>query len=143
MRQHAVSEFCSGCFAYLEFPPLPEDGEPSRLASAQHDKLSPTTAGQESPIGAPEPSAGPTVAQVRSVASHPAALIDLNALTVDTDFTVFMRKDLPEDVHRAALRRLWVLMQFPVSCHDLCYEPEPAASGFARLTSEKLPVTAH
>ena len=54
--QSAVSEFCSGCFAYLEFPPLPEDGAPSSLASAQQDTSSPTTAGQASPIGAPEPS---------------------------------------------------------------------------------------
>ena len=37
--QHAVSEFCSGCFAYLEFPPLPKDGSPSSLASAQQDTL--------------------------------------------------------------------------------------------------------
>ena len=54
--QPAVSEFCSGCFAYLEFPPLREDGAPSSLASGQQDTLSPTTARQESPIGAPEPS---------------------------------------------------------------------------------------
>ncbi len=27
----AVSEFCSGCFAYLEFPPLPDEAAPFRL----------------------------------------------------------------------------------------------------------------
>jgi hypothetical protein len=60
--QSAVREFCSGCFAYLEFPPLTEDGATSSLASAPQDTLSPTTAGQVSPIGAPEPS---VVASVR------------------------------------------------------------------------------
>ena len=32
-----MSEFCSGCFAYLEFPPLPEDGVPSIRASTHQD----------------------------------------------------------------------------------------------------------
>ncbi len=73
---------------------------------------------------------------------HPAAAIEIGALTVESDFTVFMHKDVPGDVRRAALRRLWVLMQLPVSCHDLCYEPEPAASGFARPASENLSVAA-
>jgi hypothetical protein len=45
-------------------------------------------------------------------------------------------------VRRAALRRLWVLMQFPVSCDELCHEPESAASGFARVASEKPSVAA-
>jgi hypothetical protein len=51
--QSAVSEFCSGCFAYLEFPPLPRAETTSTLASAHQDTLPPTTAAQESPIGAP------------------------------------------------------------------------------------------
>jgi hypothetical protein len=71
--------------------------------------------------------------------SYPVALINIDALTAESDFTVFMHKDVPEDVRRSALRRLWVLLQLPVSCDDLCYEPEPAPSGFARLVSEKLP----
>jgi hypothetical protein len=60
--QPAASELCSGCFAYLEFPPLPEDGAPFSPASAQQGTLSPTTTGQASLIGAPEPS---VVASVR------------------------------------------------------------------------------
>lgn len=79
----------------------------------------------------------PSAAQQSPV--HPAALIDINALTAESDFTVFMGKGVPEDVRRNALRRLWVLLQLPVSCDDLCYEPQPAPSGFARLASEKLP----
>jgi hypothetical protein len=74
--------------------------------------------------------------------AHPAALIDIDALTAESDFTVFMGKGVPEDVRRNALRRLWVLLQLPVSCDDLCYDPEPAPSGFARLASEKLPPAA-
>jgi hypothetical protein len=70
---------------------------------------------------------------------HPAALVDIDALTAESDFTAFMGEGVPEDVRRNALRRLWVLVQLPVSCDDLCYEPEPAPSGSARLASEKLP----
>jgi hypothetical protein len=61
--QTAVSEFCSGCFAYLEFPPLPDDGTRSSPASAQQGTLSPTIAGPASPIGAPEPSVVASVKQ--------------------------------------------------------------------------------
>ena len=35
----AVSEFCSGCFAYLEFPPLPDAAAPSGVASAEQETL--------------------------------------------------------------------------------------------------------
>jgi hypothetical protein len=84
----------------------------------------------------------PAVADSPSAPTHPAALIDISDLSVDSDFTVFMHKDVPEDVRRAALRRLWMLMPLPVSCQDLCYESEPAASSFARLVSEKLSVVA-
>jgi hypothetical protein len=41
----AVSEFCSGCFAYLEFPP-PQAEATSTLASAHQDTLPPATAAQ-------------------------------------------------------------------------------------------------
>lgn len=87
--------------------------------------------------------AGPAVAQDQPAARNPTALVAVDALTADFDFTVFMRKDVPNDVRRAALRRLWVLMQLPVSCDELCLEPEPAASGLARLASEPRAVTAH
>jgi hypothetical protein len=85
---------------------------------------------------------GPASALGQSAPSHPAALFEISSLTADSDFTVFMHKDVPEDVRRAALRRLWVLMKLPVSCDELCYEPEPTASGFADLASEKLFVAA-
>jgi hypothetical protein len=84
----------------------------------------------------------PYAAEAQSAGSHPVALIDISALTIDSDFTVFMHKDVPEDARRAALRRLWVLMQLPVSCDELCYEPQAPASGLARLATEKLPVVA-
>jgi hypothetical protein len=68
--------------------------------------------------------------------------IDINALTAESDFTVFMAENMAEEVRRAALRKLWTFLQLPVSCHDLCYEPEPAVSGFAEMASEQraLPV---
>jgi hypothetical protein len=45
-----VSEFCSGCFAYLEFPPLPEDEVPPSRASTHQDASAATTVAPESPI---------------------------------------------------------------------------------------------
>jgi hypothetical protein len=75
--------------------------------------------------------AGPAIADDRP----PVAYVDVSALTAESDFTVFMRKDVPEAVRRAALRRLWVLMTLPVSCDELCLQPEPAASGFALRAS--------
>src|SRR5262245_15732141 len=67
--------------------------------------------------------AGPTPAKAQYAASDPAARFDTSALTAESDFTVFMRKEVPEDLRLAALRRLWVLMRLPVSCDELCYEP--------------------
>jgi hypothetical protein len=84
----------------------------------------------------------PYAAETQSAASHPVALIDIGSLTVDSDFTVFMRKEVPEEVRRAALRRLWVLMRLPVSCDELCYEPQAPASGSARVARETFPVAA-
>ena len=53
--QPGVSEFCSGCFAYLEFPPVPEDGRPSSLAYTHQDTAAATTAAHGSAILAPTP----------------------------------------------------------------------------------------
>jgi hypothetical protein len=79
--------------------------------------------------------AGPAVAQAQTAASRPAEVIHIGALTIDSDFTVFMRKDVPDNARRAALRRLWMLMELPVSCQELCSEVAPSA-GLARLASE-------
>jgi hypothetical protein len=68
------------------------------------------------------------VAEGRLSAGHPASLADIGSLTIDSDFTVFMRKDVPEDVRRLALRKLWTLMELPQSCMELCIEPEPASA---------------
>ncbi|HEY7552827.1 MAG TPA: DUF3306 domain-containing protein [Hyphomicrobiaceae bacterium] len=68
------------------------------------------------------------VAEGRLSAGHPASLVDIGSLTIDSDFTVFMRKDVPEDVRRIALRKLWTLMELPQSCMELCIEPEPASA---------------
>ena len=76
----------------------------------------------------------------RMAVANPAGVIDINALTLESDFTVFMGQDVPEEVRRIALRRLWALMELPVSCHDLCHEPEPAAPGLARLASDQRPI---
>lgn len=35
---------------------------------------------------------------------------DLDALTLDSDFTQFMRDDCPDDLRLRALRRLWTLI---------------------------------
>jgi hypothetical protein len=51
------------------------------------------------------------------MARQPAARFDINAPAAESGFTVFMRKELPEDLRRAALR-----------------------SDLARFAREKLPV---
>jgi hypothetical protein len=51
-----TQELCSGCFAYLEFPPLSGENALSSLASAHDDTLPPSTDAQETQIAAPVPS---------------------------------------------------------------------------------------
>jgi hypothetical protein len=82
--------------------------------------------------------AGPAIADDRPPGRPPVTYIDTGALTINSDFTVFMHKDVPEDVRRAALRRLWVLTQLPVSCHELCIEPEPTPADVALAARRKL-----
>jgi hypothetical protein len=85
--------------------------------------------------------AGPAFTQdLYPAPTHPAASIQISTLTAHSDFTVFMHKDVPEHVRRAALRKLWTLMEVPVSCMDLCHEAEPAAPAPVRFASEKRPV---
>jgi uncharacterized protein DUF3306 len=81
----------------------------------------------------------PYAAETQSAGSHPIAFNDTGSLTVDSDFTDFMRKEVPEDMRRAALRSLWVLMRLSVSCDELCYGAQAPASGLARLASETFP----
>jgi hypothetical protein len=50
---------------------------------------------------------GSAGAEAQTAADRPAALIDIGALTADSGLTVLMRTDVPEDVRRLALRRLW------------------------------------
>src|SRR5262245_26350446 len=87
--------------------------------------------------------AGPATADDLPPDRPPVTYVEIGALSVDADFTVFMRNDVPEEVRRAALRRLWVLMQLPVSCHELCAEVETAHSVIADITMEKQPVATH
>jgi len=54
-HQQAVSGFCSGCFAYLEFPPVPGDGDPSGLPSKHENEAAIITAAHESRIVAVTP----------------------------------------------------------------------------------------
>lgn len=39
---------------------------------------------------------------------HPAIGIDIDSLTKDSDFTVFMHEKVPEMIRRRALRKLWL-----------------------------------
>jgi uncharacterized protein DUF3306 len=87
--------------------------------------------------------AGPAIADDLPPGLSPVTYIEVGALAVDADFTVFMRNDVPEEVRRLALRRLWVVMQLPVSCHELCAEVEIAPSVLANVAMEKQPVATH
>lgn len=75
--------------------------------------------------------AAPATADDRPTNRPLITYIDTSTLTIDSDFTVFMGKGAPENVRRAALRRLWVLMELPESCYELCYESHPEAELFA------------
>jgi hypothetical protein len=77
--------------------------------------------------------AGPNLAKAQTAASEPAGPFDASALTAESDFTAFMRKEVPDDVRHIALRNLWTLMQLPTSCMELCIEPEPFST--ARLVA--------
>jgi hypothetical protein len=47
---------------------------------------------------------------------HRAESIDIDALTLDSDFTIFMRRDCPPELRLRALRKLWTLLpQNPVN----------------------------
>src|SRR5262245_39497255 len=49
--------------------------------------------------------AGPAIADDRPTNRPPVTYIDAGTLTIDSDFTVFMAKGVPDDVRRTALRR--------------------------------------
>jgi len=63
----------------------------------------------EPPAEAPPP-ALPALADAEDAAEAvaPEDLPDIETLTADSDFTVFMRKGVPEILKRAALRKLWL-----------------------------------
>lgn len=42
--------------------------------------------------------------------AHPAESVSVEALTLDSDFSVFLRPDCPEALKRRALRKLWSLL---------------------------------
>lgn len=46
-------------------------------------------------------------AEPEAAERHPAEDIDIDALTKESDFTVFMQKGVPQEVKRRALRKLW------------------------------------
>jgi hypothetical protein len=76
--------------------------------------------------------------QAQSATGRFVPRFDIGALTAESDFTLFMRKEVPDDVRLLTLRRLWVLMRLPVSCHELYFERERAESDLSQLTGEKL-----
>jgi len=51
--------------------------------------------------------AGEETGEAAEPARHPAEDIDIDSLTKESDFTVFMEKGVPTAVRRQALRKLW------------------------------------
>jgi hypothetical protein len=70
-----------------------------------------TSAGPSAAADPPQQArlAGPE-AVAPGAARHPAEAVDIGALTLSSDFTVFMRRDCPEPLRRSALRKLWSLL---------------------------------
>lgn len=61
--------------------------------------------------GAAEPHPQPQAAlSAPNAAAHSVATLDLETLTLESDFTPFMRRDCPEPLRRRALRKLWSLL---------------------------------
>lgn len=60
---------------------------------------------------APAPVHAPATAPVPGAAPafDPASLPPLESLTLESDFTAFLRKEVPEALKRAALRKAWAL----------------------------------
>lgn len=54
------------------------------------------------------PAAAPTPAEDLQLPVNPAELPSIDALTEDSDYTVFLRKGVPDTMRKAALRKLWV-----------------------------------
>ena len=52
--------------------------------------------------------AGTDAESIEDPDDHPAIGIDIDGLTKDSDFTVFMHEKVPEMIRRRALRKLWL-----------------------------------
>lgn len=77
------------------------------VASAVMGPLGGAASAQDA-VGASSPALAPTDAVAASPSSlQPAAAIDIASLTKDSDFTIFMRPGVPEEVRIMALRKLW------------------------------------
>ena len=79
--------------------------------SSQQAALSPTAEGGTATVPARQPSGpsgqGPQTEPERETPADIAKLPDIESLTADSDFTVFMRKGVPKSLQRRALRKLW------------------------------------
>lgn len=71
-----------------------------RKRAARQGDAPPDPVEPPAPVPAPEASDGP---------SRAAALPDPATLDASSDFSAFLQQDVPVDVHRQALRRLWRL----------------------------------
>jgi hypothetical protein len=78
-----------------------------RAAEAGLPEDPPATAPEALPAVAPE--AAPAPAEPAEPEFDPASLPPVESLTAESDFTAFLRKEVPEALKRAALRRAWAL----------------------------------
>jgi hypothetical protein len=75
-----------------------------RAAEAGLPEDPPATAPEALPAVAPEGPPAPAEPEF-----DPASLPPVESLTAESDFTAFLRKEVPEALKRAALRRAWAL----------------------------------
>ncbi|MCW2244668.1 hypothetical protein M2352_000259 [Azospirillum fermentarium] len=70
----------------------------------------------EPPAPLPEPDAAAQAPTAPQETAPPPELPPVDSLTAESDFTPFLRAEVPEDLHRQALRRLWT--SDPVYAND-------------------------
>ena len=92
----------------------------------------------KAPAGAPSPSPSPSPSGVPGETKAPPDLPPIESLGKDSDYAPFLRDDVPADLRRQALNRLWAsdpafAAPDPLDLYNLDHRPPPLAEAVATL----------